>query len=134
MGGKSCFINIFTRTFRTDDKICPFGKFFLSISVTICTLIIGALMGAIGAVVACYRLCCDFIVSLRDFHRGCRLCIPPLMKRYYNDLGGWDDFSESIILNGPCTCSASTWTTEILDSIPGPLSKIYYKFNEFCYW
>lgn len=48
------------------------GKFFLSISVTICTLIIGESMGAIGAVVACHREC-DIIVSLSDFHRGFRL-------------------------------------------------------------
>ena len=68
---KLCFINIFMRTFRKDDKIW-LGKFFLSISVTICTLIIGESMGAIGAVVACYRER-DVIVSLSDFHRGLRL-------------------------------------------------------------
>lgn len=67
---KLCFINIFTRAFRTADKICRLGSFFLSISVTICRLIIGESMGAIRAVVACYRLYCDVIVSLSDFHRG----------------------------------------------------------------
>lgn len=76
LGEKSYVLLIFLRERLGASIRSALGSFFLSISVTICTLIIGESMGAIGAVVACYGEL-DVIVSLSDFHRGFRLCRPP---------------------------------------------------------
>lgn len=107
---KLCFINIFTRTFRTDDKICVW-EFFLFISVTICTHYWCADGGDRGSgrmpstLVRCYRVSQRLSSGLSIVRR-----LPlfrELVKHYFNDVGvRYDLFSKKFIIQRALRASA----------------------------